>query len=82
MIPEPEEDRVDAELERLVSRLLDHCLTDEESRRLEQRLRDEPAAHRYCSECLRFDANLQETLNACAANEVCKAFKARSWPST
>lgn len=67
MTPEqPEEDRVDAELERLVSRLLDHCLTDEESRRLEQRLRDEPAAHRYCSECLRFDASLQETLDPAA----------------
>jgi hypothetical protein len=67
MTQEPKEDRLDAELEGLVSRLLDHRLTDEESRRLEQRLRDDPAAHRYCSDCLRFDANLQESLNPATA---------------
>ncbi|MBK1882808.1 hypothetical protein JIN85_10305 [Luteolibacter pohnpeiensis] len=55
-------DPPDAELQRLVSRFLDQCLTDAETKRLEQRLREEPAAQQYCAQCLRFDAAMQEVL--------------------
>ena len=53
----------DAELQRLVSRFLDQTLTEAESSRLEQRLREEPAAQHYCAQCLRFEASLQEALD-------------------
>lgn len=57
-----DEDPPDAELRRLVSRFLDQTLTDVERDRLEERLRSEPAAHRYCADSIRFDATLQEAL--------------------
>lgn len=53
----------DAELEELVSRLLDGVLDRNQHRRLEQRLRDDPAARAWCVRHLRFDALLQEALN-------------------
>lgn len=52
----------DPELERLVSRFLDHTLTAGETAELERRLRDQPAAREYCARALRFDATLQEAL--------------------
>lgn len=64
-VPSPE-GAVDPELQRLVSGLIDHTLTDEEAARLEDRLRRDPAAHRYCAEALRFDADLQESMDTTA----------------
>jgi hypothetical protein len=57
------DDPADAELQRLVTRFLDRSLTTEESARLEQRLRDEPAAMDYCANAVRFEATLQESVN-------------------
>lgn len=56
-------DEPDPELRRLVSRILDEKLTEEEKVILEKRLRDEPAAERYCAEAIRFEATLQEAIS-------------------
>jgi hypothetical protein len=53
----------DAELQRLVSRFIDQSLTEAERDRLDRRLREEPAAERYCANAIRFEATLQEALN-------------------
>ena len=58
-----DEDPPDAELQRLVSRFIDQTLTHAERDRLEERLRNEPAAQRYCANSIRFDATLQEALD-------------------
>ena len=53
----------DAELQQLVSRFIDQSLTEAQRDRLEQRLREEPEAQRYCADAIRFEATLQEALN-------------------
>lgn len=58
-----EDEPPDAELQQLVSHFLDRSLTEGERDRLEQRLREEPAAERYCAQAIRFDATLKETLD-------------------
>ena len=58
-----EDEPPDVELQQLVSRFIDQTLTEAERDRLEQRLREEPAAQHYCANAIRFEATLQEALN-------------------
>lgn len=63
MIGLSNDDPPDAELQQLVSRFIDQSLTEAERDRLEQRLREEPAAQKYCADAIRFEATLQEALD-------------------
>lgn len=63
MIGPSNENPPDAELQQLVSRFIDQSLTEAQRDRLEQRLREEPAAQRYCADAIRFEATLQEAIN-------------------
>lgn len=53
---------IDPELRELVEAFLDQRLDAGDKARLEQRLRDDPAAREYCARALRFDSALQESL--------------------
>lgn len=58
-----EEPSPDRELQELVSRFIDQNLTEPQRDRLEQRLREDPAAKEYCADAIRLEATLQEALN-------------------
>ncbi len=58
-----EENAPDRELQELVSRFIDQSLTEAQRDRLEQRLREDPAAKDYCADAVRFEATLQEAMN-------------------
>lgn len=58
-----EEPSPDRELQELVSRFIDQNLTEAQRDRLEQRLREEPAAKDYCADAVRLEATLQEAMN-------------------
>ena len=58
-----EDSSPDRELQELVSRFIDQNLTEAQRDRLEQRLRDEPAAQEYCADAVRLEATLQEAIN-------------------
>jgi len=58
-----EENPPDGELQQLVSRFIDNSLTEAQRDRLEQRLRDDPSAEKYCADAIRFEATMQEALN-------------------
>ncbi len=53
---------LDSEMADLVSRYLDERLDPAQRKRLDERLRDEPAALEYCASQLRFAAALRQTL--------------------
>lgn len=57
------EELPDAELVRLVAALCDETLDESDRRKLETRLRDDPAALRYCAERIRFESELAETVS-------------------
>lgn len=58
-----DDDAPDGELQQLVSRFIDQTLTEAQRNRLEERLREDPNAKRYCAEAIRFEATLQEAMN-------------------
>lgn len=63
MTGSPEEHPLDGELQQLVSRFIDQSLTEAQRDRLEQRLREDPSAEKYCADAIRFEATMQEALN-------------------
>ncbi|MEO5715444.1 MAG: hypothetical protein ABIT37_18340 [Luteolibacter sp.] len=63
MTGSPDEDPPDGELQQLVSRFIDQSLTETQRDRLEQRLREDPNAEKYCADAIRFEATMQEALN-------------------
>lgn len=52
----------DAELKSLVEAWLDQRIDPNDAQRLSERLRDDPAARKYCAGMLRFDAAMQDEL--------------------